>query len=349
MADDPSGKRKRSKAFYVGQKKKKRGQEVLSPGMKGVLVTCNEKEKMCIKEACNVLSEYADILYGPEHHSQEDSHASDSDGDSDDIEDALAKEVKELQSPCQERRFQTIISGANNLNFIKTNLPDSKDPADLVHFVLEDIMKTQCKKTRYCQRLLPISNSCHASMEEMKKLANHMFKKTFLAENVKPLKFSVMFKSRNNGTVQRDETIAMLASIVENSGKGHTVNLSKPDLAICVEIIKNVCCMSVVRDFFKLRKYNIHEINKEINNNLNGSSGTDNCKSKGKNTKIINNDNHVTKTEGNHTDAAQTLEGQTAQENEDVVSKHDETLSETVVVSDSGGQGTKVDAKDVAT
>ena len=91
---------------------------------------------------------YADILYGPEHHSQEDSHASGGDGDSDDIEEALAKEVKELQSPCQERRFQTIISGANNLNFIKTNLPDSKDPADLVHFALEDIMKTQCKKTR---------------------------------------------------------------------------------------------------------------------------------------------------------------------------------------------------------
>ena len=90
---------------------------------------------------------YADILYGPEHHSQEDRSGS-GDGDSDDIEDALAKEVKELQAPCQERRFQAIISGANNLNFIKTNLPDSKDPADLVHFVLEDIMKTQCKKTR---------------------------------------------------------------------------------------------------------------------------------------------------------------------------------------------------------
>ena len=67
--------------------------------------------------------------------------------------------------------------------------------------------------------------------------------------------------------------------------------------------------MSVVRDFFKLRKYNIHEINKEINNNLNGSLGTDNCKSKGKNTKIINSDNHVTKTERNHSDAGQTLEG----------------------------------------
>ena len=107
--------------------------------------------------------------------------------------------------------------------------------------------------------------------------------------------------------------------------------------------------MSVVRDFFKLRKYNIHEINKQINDNLNGSLETDNSKSKGKNTKIINNDNHVTKTEGNHTDAGQTLEGQTGEENEDAVSEHDETLSETAVVSDSGGQGTKVDAKDVAT
>ena len=107
--------------------------------------------------------------------------------------------------------------------------------------------------------------------------------------------------------------------------------------------------MSVVRDFFKLRKYNIHEINKEINNNLSVSLGTDNCKSKGKNTKIINSDNHVTKTERNHSDAGQTLEGQTGEENEDAVCKHDETLSETAVVSDSGGQGTKVDAKDVAT
>ena len=107
--------------------------------------------------------------------------------------------------------------------------------------------------------------------------------------------------------------------------------------------------MSVVRDFFKLRKYNIHEINKEINKNLNGSLGEDNGKSNGKNTKIINNENHVTKTEGNHTDAGQTLEAQTGEENEDAVSKPDETLSETVVVSDSGGQGTKFDAKDVAT
>ena len=88
MADsNTGGKRKRSKAFYVGQKKKvrylicglvssnyrfcgnnlskplsprffqKKGQELLTPGMKGVIVTCNEREKLCIKEAYNVLNE----------------------------------------------------------------------------------------------------------------------------------------------------------------------------------------------------------------------------------------------------------------------------------------------------
>lgn len=38
--------------------------------------------------------------------------------------------------------------------------------------------------------------------------------------------------------MDRDETIAMLAGLVMSAGKGHKVDLSNPDLAICVEIIK---------------------------------------------------------------------------------------------------------------
>ncbi|XP_068715477.1 THUMP domain-containing protein 1-like [Montipora foliosa] len=338
MADNnTTGKRKRPKAFYVGQKKKKKGQEILTPGMKGVLVTCNEKEKVCIKEAYNVLNEYADQLYGPEHKSKEDYNGSDGDEDSD-IEDALAKEVKELQAPDQERRFQAILSGATNVIFLKANLPDSKDPAELVHTALMDMMKTQCKKTRYCQRFLPISNSCYASKEDMKTLATNMFQATFLGEDVKPSKFCVMYKSRNNGTIDKSDTIAMLASIVENAGKGHTVDLNRPDLAICVEIIKNVCCMSVVRDLFKLRKYNVHEINKEINK----------LQTMQKHTKATNGNNNqdMVKTEGNSCDSGETLGHQTNAENKDVVRKCSGTLNETVLTVDSSQQDTKLDSRE---
>lgn len=262
MADKADLKRKRTKGFYVGNKKKKRGQEFLTPGMKGVLVTCNERERLCIREAYNVLNEYADQLYGPEHGRQEDDPGNES--DSEDIEEALAKEVKELQETKQEKRFQSVLSGAVNVIFIKTNLPDSEDPTDLVHTILTDMLKTGCKKTRHCQRFLPIAGSCHANMADLQKLAEQMFQSTFFAEEAQPSTFCVMYKSRNNSNIQRDNTIAKLAAMVMNADKGHTVNLNNPDLAICVEIIKNVCCLSVVKDFSKLRKYNIHEVNKQI-------------------------------------------------------------------------------------
>ena len=57
-------------------------------------------------------------------------------------------------------------------------------------------------------------------------------------KNFFSLQFCVMYKSRNNSNIQRDNTIAKLAAMVMNADKGHTVNLNNPDLAICVEIIK---------------------------------------------------------------------------------------------------------------
>ncbi|XP_078376011.1 THUMP domain-containing protein 1-like [Oculina patagonica] len=317
MADNNTDlKRKRPKPFYVGHKKKKRGQELLTPGMKGILVTCNEREKLCVREAYNVLNEYADKLYGPEHNRQGDDAASNS--DSEDIEEALAKEVKELQEAKQEKRFQAVLSGANNVIFIKTNLPDSKDPTDLVHTILTDMLKTGCKKTRHCQRFLPIAGSCHANKEDLQKLAEQMFQSTFFAEDAKPSTFCVMYKSRNNSSMHRDDTIAALAAMVMNAGKGHTVNLNNPDLAICVEIIKNVCCMSVVKDLFKLRKYNIHEVNEQIFRSQNNTRTKD---AKGDDSSIEktkdNNQDNSTTDRSSHTEST-TVEN-TVTANQDTV------------------------------
>jgi len=92
------------------------------------------------------------------------------------------------------------------------------------------------------------------------------------------------------------------------AGKGHTVDLNNPDLAICVEIIKNVCCMSVVRDLFKLRKYNIHEVNEQIHHSQ-SRSRTEEGRIKDQSDKTrslsdLDNQN-MPKTEGNHTEVDQ--------------------------------------------
>lgn len=41
------------------------------------------------------------------------------------------------------------------------------------------------------------------------------------------------------------------------------VDLTNPELTIIVEVIKAVCCLSVVRDYTLYRKYNVQEVVKE--------------------------------------------------------------------------------------
>lgn len=58
---------KRRKPGYYSNNKPKRSKHIaLEPDMKGFICTCNENEKGCIKEAYNILNEYADQLYGSE-------------------------------------------------------------------------------------------------------------------------------------------------------------------------------------------------------------------------------------------------------------------------------------------
>ena len=57
------------------------------------------------------------------------------------------------------------------------------------------------------------------------------------------LKFSIVFKARNNQSLNRDDVISSLAEVVGKCNKAHSVDLSHPDLTIVVEVIK-VCSSS---------------------------------------------------------------------------------------------------------
>lgn len=105
--------------------------------------------------------------------------------DEEDVDAALKKEVAQLQASGakQERRFQALESGANNVIFIKThNLSKSfygakhwcdlfltlsilvatisfvmlLDSDKLVHHILSDLHTTKKKKSRVILRMLPV-------------------------------------------------------------------------------------------------------------------------------------------------------------------------------------------------
>ncbi|NXN92783.1 THUM1 protein, partial [Rhinopomastus cyanomelas] len=235
------------------------GRGALDPGMRGILITCNMNERKCVGEAYSLLGEYGDLLYGPEQFSDHEELLSESEKeeDEDDVEAALKKEVGQIRASTEQklRRFQSVESGANNVVFIRTQ---GIEPEDLVHHILKDMHTTKKKKTRVILRMLPISGTCKAFMDDMKKYTETFFEPWFKAPNKGT--FQIVYKARNNSHVSREEVIKELAGIVGSLNPENKVDLNNPQYTIVVEIIKTVCCLSVVKDYVLFRKYNLQEV-----------------------------------------------------------------------------------------
>ncbi|XP_038619445.1 THUMP domain-containing protein 1 [Tachyglossus aculeatus] len=253
-----SGGKRRSKAQFLPAKRPRRGcgPRQLEPGLQGILITCNMNERKCVEEAYSLLNEYGDLLYGPEKFTDKDDKPPGSEED-DDMEAALKKEVSEIRASNEMklRRFQSVESGANNVVFIRTL---GIEPEKLVHHILQDMYTTKKKKTRVILRMLPISGTCRAFLEDMKKYAETFLEPWFKVPNKGT--FQITYKARNNNHLNREEVIQELAGIVCNLNPENKVDLSNPQYTVIVEIIKSVCCLSVVKDYMLFRKYNLQEV-----------------------------------------------------------------------------------------
>ncbi|XP_075422110.1 THUMP domain-containing protein 1 isoform X2 [Ascaphus truei] len=240
MSSEGQSGKKRSKCQYVGNAKRQKGCRQLEVGMQGILITCNMNEGKCLADKDDSLSESED---------------------DDDAEAALKKEVDQIRTSTANnlRRFRSVESGANNVVFMRTL---NVEPEKLVHHILKDLYTTKKKKARVILRMLPVSGTCKAFPEDMKKYAETFFEPWFKAPNKGT--FQILYKSRNNGRINREDVINDLAGIVGSQNPENKVDLTNPEYTIIVEIIKNVCCLSVVKDYILFRKYNLQEVVKSV-------------------------------------------------------------------------------------
>lgn len=262
MSGGQSESRKRGKKRYGGgQGKRWKASRELEVGMTGVLITCNMNERKCTSEAYNLLSQYADELYGPEKFQSTEGSSEEDEEEEEDVEAALKKEVEQLKGSSQtkqQRRFQALESGANNVIFIRThNLESDK----LVHHILSDLHTTKKKKSRVILRMLPVTGTCKAFQEDMLKFLTTFLEPWFKTPNA--ASYQIVFKARNSSHNKRDDIIKAIAGLVGKLNPKNKVDLTSPELTIIVEVIKAVCCLSVVRDYTLFRKYNVQEVVKE--------------------------------------------------------------------------------------
>ncbi|CAG2061211.1 unnamed protein product [Timema podura] len=219
---------KRRKPNYYAQQHRRPKEFSLKPGLKGFICSCNNREKECIREAYNILNEYADKFF-PEQKAQ-------------------------VTTRPNQRKFQILESGASNFLFIQTTVPD---PLLLVTKIMEDVYQTKKQKARFIQRLLPVEATCKAHIEDVRAAFEPLLDKYFTKE-VKT--FSIIFEKRNSHALDRNKVIEVLAEMVALKNIGNQADLKQPQLAVLVEVVRNMCLLSVLPNYYMYKKYNLFEL-----------------------------------------------------------------------------------------
>ncbi|XP_063694760.1 THUMP domain-containing protein 1-like [Bolinopsis microptera] len=249
-------KQKRSKAHYVQNQKRQKtqargrlGLNDLKSSTKGIIATANFLDYGCRREVFSLLDDFCGKEEKPVCK-----------GNDDEVDEEIAKEIAELKAT--KKRFQIVNTTLNNMMFIAVN-EESIDPCQLVHHILSTLREKKERKTRFTQRVLPVSHTCYASIEDIKKTALLMVKDQLHTKT--PKTFGIYFKSRNNSSISRDEVIQNVATVATDDltfAEFNKVHLDNPEYAIIINIVKTAVFMAVVKDFKLLSKYNIDELTK---------------------------------------------------------------------------------------
>ncbi|SMR63569.1 unnamed protein product [Zymoseptoria tritici ST99CH_3D1] len=225
-------------------------------GDSGIWVTCGKgREGKCVMEMRDLFNEYAKEMY-PQSADGPDGGEGDAEGEMD-IEREIQAELDEMKKPARGQLFTHVRVNLQCVVFFKTIAPVV--PTDLVKRICEDAMNNSAiKRTRFAQRLTPMTLMGRASAEGLEKVCLEVLAPHFHQEPFQRRKFAIRPTLRNHNLLSRNDVIKQVAPLV---GRGHEVDLKNYDLLILVELYQHVCGVCVVdTDYERLKRYNISEI-----------------------------------------------------------------------------------------
>ncbi|QEU58787.1 Tan1 [Kluyveromyces lactis] len=276
--------RKDSKGGIV--KRYKVVKSTLDPNTSGIYITCSRnKEKAAASEILSIFEEKVEEYYSDELNAM-NSTSPDGSGSTEieskePVTTELKKEIsieEELQQELEglKNHKTTIVDTKKNkpileqidlqtecLVFVKTRKPIV--PEKFVHRIIRDLADPHDlrKRTRFVQKLTPITDSCHASMEELAKLCERVLPQHFHKEEMVPVKFAVEINKRNFSTMDKMEMIKYIAGFVGKQGSlEHKVDLKNYDKLVLLQCFKNNIGMCVVDKDYRTdyKKYNVQEL-----------------------------------------------------------------------------------------
>ncbi|KAF8443346.1 hypothetical protein BGX38DRAFT_1120220 [Terfezia claveryi] len=246
----------------------------IETGTQGVFATCIKgKEARCVGELYSLFDKYSEKLYGPFEKGEaagndtpDDNDDDDDDGEMD-IEAMMAKELDSMRNTgkkgkqpsnadnaLENKMFVSVKLDTQCVLYFRTNPPIN--PSNFVHAICSDFAASGTKQSRYTSRLTPIERTGKATVEGIEEVAMHVLKPHF-HEGQEGVRFAIRPSLRHHDVLTRDVIIKTVARCV---GLQHKVDLKNYDVLILVEVYKNMCGISVVKDWEKLKRFNLEQI-----------------------------------------------------------------------------------------
>lgn len=72
--------------------------------------------------------------------------------------------------------------------------------------------------------------------------------------------YCVIFKARLNQNFFKQDAIDVIGEVMKDLCPSAKVEYKNPDLAIVFEVMKSHCCLSVLPNYYKYKKYNLIEL-----------------------------------------------------------------------------------------
>eukprot|EP01026_Neomeris_dumetosa_P026215 TRINITY_DN21423_c0_g1_i5.p1 TRINITY_DN21423_c0_g1~~TRINITY_DN21423_c0_g1_i5.p1 ORF type:complete len:321 (-),score=60.70 TRINITY_DN21423_c0_g1_i5:379-1341(-) len=169
---------------------------------------------------------------------------------------ALEEELKSLKSK-EGKMFEAKEVSRGMTYLVMKKIEGGPSPVELCYELLKDMQEKGESQSRFCLKMVPITETCFASMEEITKLAKKVVDQNFSKDDSEKT-FSIHYDHRFGPELERMAVIDAFATLVPCPP--YKVDLGNPDVTIIVQVVKNSCGVSVVHDWKKLMKYNLREI-----------------------------------------------------------------------------------------
>lgn len=130
--------------------------------------------------------------------------------------------------------------------------------ARIIACLLKLLNETKVQKCRSILRMLPIFGTCKAYEKNIEELAQSVIPSFVKDDDDRT--FCVLFKTRNTNQVSREDVFRVIGGVMRSLDGEWRVDLTSPGVCVVVEVIRTICCIGVVRNFYDRKKYNLVEL-----------------------------------------------------------------------------------------